>query len=64
MKIPLTRYLLVLALCLHTNVWAGQKPVSGYEFLSDQIKEILDDDFLNPGMETVEHGRLIFNDFE
>ncbi len=64
MKIHLIQYLPVLALSLSVNVWADQNPVSGYDFLNDQIKAIQDDDFLNPGMETVEQGRVIFNDFE
>lgn len=42
----------------------GQEPISGYDFLSRQIREIQDDDFINPGMEAVEQGRNLFNDFE
>ncbi|MGD2116821.1 MAG: sulfur oxidation c-type cytochrome SoxA [Chromatiales bacterium] len=49
--------LLLLAPLSH----AGQPVVSGYEFLSDETKEIQDDDFLNPGMATVELGRELFN---
>lgn len=42
----------------------GLDPVSGYDFLSKEIREIQDDDFLNPGMTTVELGQRFFNDTE
>jgi len=39
-------------------------PVSGYDFLSKDIQEIQDDEFLNPGMPTVELGSQIFTESE
>ncbi len=39
-------------------------PISGYEFLGKDIQEIQDDEFLNPGMPTVELGSQIFREAE
>ncbi len=36
-------------------------PVSGYESLSDELKEMQDDDFSNPGMMMVDLGRELFH---
>ena len=39
----------------------GAEVKSGYEYLMAESKEMQDDDFLNPGMQTVEEGQELFN---
>lgn len=39
-------------------------PTSGYDFLGKDIQDIQDDEFLNPGMPTVELGSQIFRESE
>ena len=36
------------------------EPQSSYELLSDELKQMQDDDFANPGMMTVDRGRELF----
>ncbi len=36
-------------------------PRSGYEWLSEEVQEMQDDDFANPGYLTVDRGRELFN---
>jgi L-cysteine S-thiosulfotransferase len=42
------------------TAWAGE-PRSGYDFIKPATREMQDDDFLNPGMLTVDEGRRLFN---
>ncbi|MEA3413834.1 MAG: sulfur oxidation c-type cytochrome SoxA [Pseudomonadota bacterium] len=37
------------------------EPRSGYEYLREESKEMQDDEFMNPGMQTVETGLALFN---
>lgn len=52
-----------LLLCSATGMLCAQPPVptSGYDFLTGDIQAIQDDDFLNPGMPTVEQGHALFH---
>lgn len=52
--------LLVLVL-VAAPVHAGE-PRSGYEFIKPATREMQDDDFLNPGMFTVEKGQALFSE--
>ena len=55
--------LLLCALLLATaaGIAGAAEPRSGYEFIKPATREMQDDDFLNPGMLTVEKGRQLFN---
>ena len=53
------RLLVLICAYLLVNACIAQ-PVSGYDYLSAEIKEIQDDDFLNPGMSAVERGQQLF----
>lgn len=37
------------------------EPVSGSAYLSEQTREMQEDEFANPGMETVDYGRMLFH---
>ncbi|HHH13660.1 MAG TPA: hypothetical protein ENJ98_05435, partial [Thiolapillus brandeum] len=39
----------------------GFEPVSGSAFLSEETRQMQEDEFANPGMETVEYGRKLFH---
>lgn len=50
------------ALIIFLSVMAVQaEPISGYAFLSETSKEMQDDEFANPGMETVELGERLYH---
>lgn len=38
------------------------EPKSGYEWLSEEVREMQDDEFANPGYLTVDRGRELFNE--
>jgi sulfur-oxidizing protein SoxA len=40
----------------------ADEPRSGYEFIKPATREMQDDDFLNPGMFTVERGQVLFSE--
>src|SRR5512139_1404173 len=48
--------LIAVLLCVSAAVLAWDKPVSGYAYLPEQMQRMQDDEFANPGMETVEAG--------
>ncbi|MGB5540981.1 MAG: sulfur oxidation c-type cytochrome SoxA [Gammaproteobacteria bacterium] len=52
---------LIVGLVLALPAGAGE-PRSGYEFIKPATREMQDDDFLNPGMFTVEKGQALFNE--
>jgi sulfur-oxidizing protein SoxA len=55
-------YLLLCgSLLLDAGAVAAGEPRSGYEFIMPATREMQDEDFLNPGMFTVEEGRSLFN---
>lgn len=54
------RVLCGLGLCLSALPVDGAGPRSGYEFIKPDTREMQDDDFLNPGMLTVERGHALF----
>ena len=56
--------IMALLLSFSLNLLAEPFPTSGYDFLPDDMKEIQDDDFLNPGMDTVDKGLMHFQDEE
>lgn len=51
-----------LVLLLTAGSVAAGEPRSGYEFIKPATREMQDDDFLNPGVFTVERGRQLFSD--
>lgn len=55
--------LLCLAIALVSEAGAEQEfvPVSGSEFLSQQTRAMQEDEFANPGMETVDYGHKLFH---
>ncbi|NNJ91303.1 MAG: sulfur oxidation c-type cytochrome SoxA [Gammaproteobacteria bacterium] len=61
-----TSGLLVCWIMLYSMQIMAQPPVptSGYDFLGKDIQAIQDDEFLNPGMPTVELGSQIFQESE
>ena len=38
------------------------EPVSGYDYLIDELKQMQDDEFANPGMAAVDEGRKSFHE--
>lgn len=55
------KHALILALlCASASVLAWDKPVSGYAYLPEQIQQMQDDEFGNPGMVTVDEGGTLF----
>jgi hypothetical protein len=55
-------YLLLCgSLLLYAGAVAAGEPRSGYEFIMPATREMQAEDFLNPGMFTVEEGRSLFN---
>lgn len=52
--------LIAALLCISAAVAAWDKPVSGYAYLPEQMQRMQDDEFANPGMETVEAGGTLF----
>jgi sulfur-oxidizing protein SoxA len=64
MKIPsattIKSGLLAALLALHAVVAGALEPRSDYELLSDDLKQMQNDEFANPGMLTVEKGRTLF----
>jgi sulfur-oxidizing protein SoxA len=52
--------LITALLCFSAAVLAWDKPVSGYAYLPEQMQRMQDDEFENPGMETVEEGGTRF----
>ncbi|WP_456403783.1 sulfur oxidation c-type cytochrome SoxA [Thiolapillus sp.] len=55
--------LLVLSVLAGAQAHAEQNfiPISGSEYLSEQMRELQDDDFANPGMEVVAYGSGLFH---
>lgn len=60
MRAPGALLLLGAGLLCVPHLWAAE-PLSGYAFLSEPLQEMQDDEFANPGMETVERGRQLFH---
>jgi sulfur-oxidizing protein SoxA len=60
MNILIVFYFIISALLLLTSAHA-QPPVSGYDYLLPEMKEMQDDDFGNPGMMTVDAGEALFS---
>ncbi len=56
---PAVRILCLGALLVSGSVH-GLEPQSGYELLSEELKQMQDDEFANPGMMTVDRGRELF----
>ena len=56
---PLIR-ILYLSVFLVSGLAHGLEPQSGYDLLSDELKQMQDDDFANPGMITADRGRELF----
>lgn len=54
------RILIFALLCVPASVLAWDKPVSGYAYLPEQIQQMQDDEFGNPGMVTVDEGGALF----
>ncbi len=54
---------LVLSSFFATQILAEQGfiPISGSEYLSEQMRELQNDDFANPGMEVVAYGSSLFH---
>lgn len=57
-------FLLFLILLVMVEAKSEPFPTSGYAFLPADMQEIQDDEFFNPGMDSVELGRQYFNDPE
>jgi len=58
------RWMLLPALLVAAAAQAwdpGFEPVSGSAFLSEETRQMQEDEFANPGMETVEYGRRLFH---
>jgi len=55
------RFMLLLCTLLPAAIATAGEPRSGYEFITPATRDMQDDDFLNPGMFTVEQGRQLFN---
>jgi len=55
------RWLAVLLLPVIVFAEDLPEPISGYDFLGPEMRQIQDDEFLNPGMEAVEAGHELFN---
>lgn len=53
--------LLAIALALAALPVIAEQPVSGYHYLTPEMKEMQDDEFANPGMTTVEAGKDVFS---
>lgn len=53
--------LLCGSLLLDAGAVIAGEPRSGYEFIKPATREMQDDDFLNPGLFTVEEGQRLFN---
>jgi sulfur-oxidizing protein SoxA len=53
--------LCALLLAMPAGEAGAGEPRSGYDFIKPATREMQDDDFLNPGMLTVEKGRQLFN---
>ena len=53
--------LALLLLLAGTAGSRAEEPVSGYDLLSAEMQEMQDDEFINPGMLTVEAGRELFS---
>ena len=49
-----------LATLLVTGTVHALEPQSSYELLSEELKQMQDDEFANPGMLTVDAGRILF----
>jgi sulfur-oxidizing protein SoxA len=58
--VNMTRLLGVLML-LATAAAVAVEPRSGYEYIKQATRDMQDDDFENPGLLTVEKGRILFN---
>ena len=58
--LPAILFLATTALSLTTPAHASE-PRSGYEWLSEEVREMQDDEFANPGYLTVDRGRERFN---
>lgn len=56
-----TRWFILLVMLLQLARAQADEPVSGYHFLSPMTQEMQDDEFANPGMDAVEHGRKLFH---
>lgn len=56
-------FLLLLAppVCVAAEAETGFTPVSGSVYLSEQMREMQEDEFANPGMEVVEYGRHLYH---
>ena len=52
-------FLVLAALCGGIQAW--EKPVSGYDYLPDEVKQMQDDLFENPGMFVVDEGKTLFH---
>jgi L-cysteine S-thiosulfotransferase len=55
------RFIVLLYALVSVMPAAAGEPRSGYEFITQATRDMQDDDFLNPGMFTVEQGRQLFN---
>lgn len=52
---------LIFMMLFQLNSTLANEPVSGYQFLSPMARDMQDDEFANPGMDAVEHGRTMFH---
>ncbi len=56
------RFVMGLACVLAASTMASaDQPRSGYEYLQQESRDMQDDDFLNPGMQSVDSGAELFN---
>jgi len=53
--------ILLIAMLFQSIAAHANEAVSGYYFLSPMTQEMQDDEFANPGMDAVEHGRELFH---
>lgn len=53
---------LSLALAFAGTASAWDQPRSGYEYMPEEMRQMQDDEFANPGMFAVDEGRSLFNE--
>ena len=53
---------MLFTMLLAVSIDAGAEPKSGYEYLTQESRDMQDDDFMNPGMSTVDAGAEVFSE--
>ncbi|HID45461.1 MAG TPA: sulfur oxidation c-type cytochrome SoxA [Chromatiaceae bacterium] len=57
----MNRLFLLLFIVANASAEQGFMPISGSEYLSEQVRDMQEDEFANPAMPTVDYGRSLFH---